>query len=446
MNGQRGRTEWKKFLLYLRPEIKLKNQISMKKINLLIVAAVAAFATVSCEKEVKPAAPMSPEQIEQKLSDVAVATLQEADPDIWKDWGLSAINLYQDIQQVAKDSKDFEYDAEKYAVKETEEKNGNVTTITRLIQLSLLKGDITVKDGQFVLEESNNPVNLTIPSNGKTYKLQLESTGESGNGIILSERTTTVEDKTVIKRRALLVPQKIAVHVTENGKMFLEGALFPVVEDKNNNGKLDEDDAIKGSAYIQTPDYSITLNDLYVTQDSVTGSVELFHGNTSILSINAEVELEVMISNAVKALTKSETDVIPDDITGTITLMGGQAIIKADIDAGDLFNKKMSYSSEADAKVVASAFNKNAKADLYFDNNPTIQASLVFSVEEDKENECWNIIPGLHFYDGSADMTYKEFANSFMTNKEAASPLMAEFGSFMTKFNTYFGEYLPKKK
>ncbi len=391
----------------------------MKKINLLIVAAVAAFATVSCEKEVKPAAPMSPEQIEQKLSDVAVATLQEADPDIWKDWGLSAINLYQDIQQVAKDSKDFEYDAEKYAVKETEEKNGNVTTITRLIQLSLLKGDITVKDGQFVLEESNNPVNLTIPSNGK---------------------------KTVIKRRALLVPQKIAVHVTENGKMFLEGALFPVVEDKNNNGKLDEDDAIKGSAYIQTPDYSITLNDLYVTQDSVTGSVELFHGNTSILSINAEVELEVMISNAVKALTKSETDVIPDDITGTITLMGGQAIIKADIDAGDLFNKKMSYSSEADAKVVASAFNKNAKADLYFDNNPTIQASLVFSVEEDKENECWNIIPGLHFYDGSADMTYKEFANSFMTNKEAASPLMAEFGSFMTKFNTYFGEYLPKKK
>lgn len=418
----------------------------MKKINLFIVAAIAAFATVSCEKEVKPAAPMSPEQVEQKLSDVAVATLQEADPDNWKDWGLSAINLYQDIQKVDKDSKDFEYDSEKYAVKETEEKKGNVTTITQLMQLSLLKGDITVKDGQFVLEESNNPVNLTIPSNGKTYKLQLESTGESGNGIILSERTTTDEDKTVIKRRALLVPQKIAVHVTENGKMFLEGALFPVVEDKNNNGKLDEDDAIKGSAYIQTPDYSITLNDLYVTQDSFTGSVELFHGNTSILSINAEVELEVMINNAVKALTKSETDFIPDDITGTITLMGGQAIIKADIDAGDLFNKRMSYTSEADAKVVASAFNKNAKADLYFDNNPTIQASLVFSVQEDKENGRWNIIPGLHFYDGSADMTYTEFANSFMTNKEAASPLMGEFGSFMTKFKKYFGEYLPKEK
>ena len=72
----------------------------MKKINLFIVAAIAAFATVSCEKEVKPAAPMSPEQVEQKLSDVAVATLQEADPDNWKDWGLSAINLYQDIQKV----------------------------------------------------------------------------------------------------------------------------------------------------------------------------------------------------------------------------------------------------------------------------------------------------------------------------------------------------------
>lgn len=422
----------------------------MKKFSSYLMAAVAAFAVVSCEKDVKPAAPMTPDEVEQKLSDVAVSVLQGAAPDNWKDWGLSAVNLYKDIQTISKNSEGFEYNADKIAIKETEEKKGNVTTITRIMQLSLLKGDIVEKDGKFTLTESNNPVSISLTSNGKAYKIQLESTGENGEGIIFSQRTRTYSDgekeETTIRRNGIVVPQKVAVHVTENGKMFLEAVITPTVEDKDKNGILDETDAIKGSAYIQTPDYSVTLNDLFVSQENMTASVELFHGNKSILSINAEVDLEVMVMNTVKALTKADTQIVPDDITGTITLMGGQAIIKADVDAGDLMGKKLRYSSEADAKLVAASFNKNAKADLYFDNNPTIQASLVFMVQEDKENESWNIIPGFHFYDGSADMTYMEFVNSFMTNKEASGPLMGEVASFKTNFNTYFGEYLPKKE
>lgn len=416
----------------------------MKKIYFIFLAGIAAFAAASCAKDVPPAEPMAPTQVQQKLSDVAVATLQEVDPDLWKDWGLSGIQLYEDFITLGKNTPADTYDISEIAFKETTEVNGNVTTITRILQLSLLKGDITESDGKFVYTESGKPLSFTLTSGGKTYKIQLESTGENGDGIIFSEHIysdLSEGGKTEIERSGMVVPQKAAIHITENGKLFMDVVLSPVVEDKNANGKLDEEDIISGSAYIQIPDYAITLRNLIASKDNITASVDLYHGNKSIVSINAEVELDLFVE-PVKAPSAS-VSLLPDDISGTISLLGGQALIKADIDLGDIRGISMAYSSKADADEVAAVFSKNAKADLYFDNNPTVQASLCFLTQQNAES--WLIVPGIHFYDGSADMTYIEFGTSFMTNTEVSTPTMGAVASFLTKIQTYFGEYLSKK-
>ena len=50
---------------------------SMKKTYRILLAGFAALAVFSCNKDVKPAAPMSCEEVQKKLSDVAVATIKE---------------------------------------------------------------------------------------------------------------------------------------------------------------------------------------------------------------------------------------------------------------------------------------------------------------------------------------------------------------------------------
>ena len=59
---------------------------SMKKTYRILLAGFAALAVFSCNKDVKPAAPMSCEEVQKKLSDVAVATIKEVDPDNYKEW------------------------------------------------------------------------------------------------------------------------------------------------------------------------------------------------------------------------------------------------------------------------------------------------------------------------------------------------------------------------
>ena len=72
----------------------------MKKTYSILLAGFAALAVFSCNKDVKPAAPMSCEEVQKKLSDVAVATIKEVDPDNYKEWGQSAIKLYTDYKTI----------------------------------------------------------------------------------------------------------------------------------------------------------------------------------------------------------------------------------------------------------------------------------------------------------------------------------------------------------
>ena len=423
----------------------------MKKTYSILLAGFAALAVFSCNKDVKPAAPMSCEEVQKKLSDVAVATIKEVDPDNYKEWGQSAIKLYTDYKTIGAQSEELDFD--EMMVKTTEEKSEGTEIITNIIRLSLLKGDVTVVDNKFVYKESENPFNMTIPSDGKTYKIQMECSGENGDGIILTESTRTVDEVTIIRRTGVVVPQKAAAHITQDGKQFMDIEIYPVIEDNNKSGMLDDTDVIKGHATVVIPGYSLTLNDFNASNDGITAALALMHGNTSVLSINGEVELETIVQD-LKSLTKAEAEfeTIPGDIKGNISLMGGQAIVKANIDGEDLWGVPTHYSSESEAKKAVKVFNENAKADLYFDNNPTIQASLCFmvekaSTEEEEEGDSWNVIPGFHFYDGvSGDMTYKEFLTSFTSNEEAFGPVMDAAGGFMGKIALYFPELMPKKK
>lgn len=411
----------------------------MKKIHLILCAGVLALAAISCGRDVQPAKPMSAPEVKQKLVTTATDVLKEVDPDNWKDWGQTGLKLIGALQQVEEGNMEsLGEDLE--AAMESIVTNDKQTIITTLIRLSLLKGDIVVEDNAFKYTKSNKQLNLTYEFEGKTYKAQLESSGESGDGIVVRERMyeefqndQLVSSETRITK--LVVPAKAAIHVTENGKLFLDAVVNPEVEDKNKNGYLDENDVVKGSAVIQIPGYELTLDDLSVSDEGATAAVELTHGNKAVLSVDAEVEMDLFIEQ-VKAVTVNSR---PDDISGTVKLMDGTAIIKADVDLQDLLGAEMYYATKEEAEKVAAVFAKNAKMDLYFDNNPTIQASLCFLVEQHESS--WEITPGMHLYDGSADVPVDVF---FDMTDEVWKPLNDDATSFLGKLTLYFHDLLPK--
>lgn len=409
----------------------------MKKLYLILCAGILALAAASCGKEIPPAKPMSAPEIKQKLANAAVDALKEVDPDIWKDWAqtwFKLANSFSDVQQG--NLEDFSDDLQE--AMQSIVSTGNKTTITNIFKLSQFKGDVTVVNNAFHYTKSNNPFNITYTLEGKTYKARLESSGESGDGIVLREREYEGlygSDQTEVQIDKLVVPAQAAVHVTQDGKAFLDAVINPVVEDKDKNGILDENDVIKGSATINIPGYSLALNNLSVSDDGVTAAIDLSHAGKNVLTLEGDVEMDLFIER-VKALNEVTVNSLPDDISAAASLLGGTVLLKADIDQGDLINAQPHYGTEAEARKVADVFTKNAKADLYFDNNPTIQASLYFLVEEDKI-EGWNIIPGVHLYDGSADVPLAEF---FDITEDVWKPVTGELTAFSTKLSKYFDE------
>lgn len=415
----------------------------MKKLYLILCAGILALAAVSCGKDVPSAKPMTAPEVKQKLADTAVDALKEVDPNLWKDWGQSGLKLIGALQNVEEGNLDNLGDDLEAAMRSVVTKDKK-TTVTLLLKLSQFKGDITVVNDAFQYTKSNNPLNITYVFEGKTYKAQLESSGESGDGILLRESEHEVfgsEEESEVRIIKLVAPAKAAIHVTENGKLFLDAVINPVIEDNNKNGILDDTDAIKGTATIQIPGYSLALNSLSISDEGVTAALDLSHDSKKVLYAEADMEMDLFIERVKAALDETTVNTKLDDITGTVSILGGAALLKADIDMGDLQNAETHYATEAEARKVAAVFTKNAKADLYFDNNPTVQASLCFLVEQD-DKELWEIIPGLHLYDGSADVPIVEF---FDLTEDVWKPVTGEFASFMSKISKYFGDLLPKK-
>jgi hypothetical protein len=398
----------------------------MKKLYLILCAGILAFAAVSCKQDVQPAKPMSGTEIKQKLANTAVDALKEVDPDNWEDWFKTATGLYNAIREVERGNlNDFSDDMEDAMV--SVETKDEKTFITTLIKLSLVKGDITVVNNAFVYTKSDKQLSITYAYNGKTYKAQLESEGENSDGITITKNESESEVRTV----KAVIPAKAAVRITENGNLFLNVIVTPAVEDKNKNGMLDEADAIKGSATIQIPDYELVLNDLYISDDNVKAAVRLSHSGKSVLAIEGQATMDLLVER-VKALAEFSINYIPKDVTGNISVLGGTALLRANANVEKLLNVGTHYESEADAKKAAETITKNLKADLYFDNNPTIQASLCVIVEKNISSG-WDVIAGIHLYDGSADVPASEF---FDLSEDVWKPVSGEFNAFVAKINS----------
>ena len=414
----------------------------MKKLYLILCAGILALAAVSCKKDaqpVEPAKPMSGAEVKQKLANTAVDALNEVDPDNWNAWAQTGMKLVNSIRQV--EGGNIQEISEDLRDAMTSIVEGDTkTTTTTLIKLSLVKGDITVEDNNFKYTKSNNPLNITYVLNGKTYKAQLESEGDNGDGITVSTREYEPIEagKTEVKIVKVAVPTKAAIHVTENGKLFLDAVIYPTVEDKNGNGELDENDAIKGSATIQIPDYTLTLSDLLISDASVKAAISLSHSGKAVLAIDAQASMDLFVER-VKSFDQVSLNYIPKSLNGNVSVLGGTALLKANANVEKLQEIKVHYESEDLAKSAAATISQNLKADLYFDNNPTIQASLCVMVQKNV-SEGWDVVAGVHLYDGSADVPASEF---FDLKDEVWEPVVGKANSFVTKIKDYFGGKQP---
>jgi hypothetical protein len=259
----------------------------------------------------------------------------------------------------------------------------------------------------------------------------MEASGESGEPFQLTEEITMYGTTTV----SIYVPGTVAVHVTENSVLYMDVVVNPSVDDVNGNGKLDEDDIIEGSAYVQIPAYKVTIDNLEAKQMSVAGVIELTHNSTSVLTLDGKVEYDIdvaaLIDNVVKASTKGNIPITVDDVTiNKLSLMGGQAYVVADVDIQDIQGLvDKTYSSESQAKAAAKAVDKSFKAELHFDNNSTVQASFTTLVEN--TGSGYALVPALAFADGSQPMSLEEFFEGGDT--KVWEPVLAKITEYSLK-------------
>lgn len=419
----------------------------MKKILTYICAGALVLSTFSCAKDPwnftpdnRKVAPMTPAQVADNLNETGVAVLNETDPDLWKEWGQTGLKLMDQFKNVI-DTEDaieeFADDLEELMSAVAQQDLYKVTTIT--VKLSQVKGDFTVVNNTLVYKKSENPFNLTYQYAGKTYVLKLEAK-DSNNQIIVN---TYVNDYDKKKEITILdVPSMAAIHVTENGNLYLDLVTYPIVNDVDKDGKLGNNDTIEGSATLQIPGYKLELNSLKVSEDGGSARVAFFHNNKRVLAVEGGVELDFASQKeSVKAITRIFR--VVDDTEFNILLADGKAVIKGQVDVEDI--KKMSEGdiddTEAAMKAIAAAINKDCDVNLYFNGNSTVQASLVFMAVMSKDSDYWHIVPGLHFYDGSADITLEDFVKNYVGNFEDT---VGKLASFKTKLTNYFHDLIAK--
>ena len=423
-----------------RTFLKTLIQLTMRKLHMIIFAGLAVLAA-SCGKDPKPAAPMAPVQVQEKLSETAVNVLNELNPDNWKDFGQSALSLMTEINNMKSGNmKDLSKDLQDLFVTKNTDPATQYKTVVTLIKLSLITGDITTEDGAWKYTKSDKPINITMVHDGKTYKAQLESTGESDVALTFMTSTGDTHSSTT----KIYVPTKAAIHVTEDNKQFLDLTIYPNIEDKD--GILDENDTIGGSISLQIPGYSLNITDLTLTQEEAKGKMEIMHGSTSILYMDGNVDLilqpasKASLPGLIRSMNKAEIK--------TLSLMGGQAILEANVNVTDLVKVDFkSVATEAEAQAMARALNSTFKVNLRFDNNPTVQSSFIAMVKDNGEDEAesrYTVEPGLHFYDGSDDMLLLD--EFFDITQEAWEPMISKASTLLIKFNTYFGDLLKEFK
>lgn len=403
----------------------------MKKLTVILCAGLVALAAVSCKKGEEPVvAPMTPDQTEQKLVQVAVNAINEVDPDNWGGWLKTCYGLESTLANLAGDDglEDLADDLRTLFV--TEEKVGNVDVIKAIIRLSQIKGNLTIENNILKYTKGDNSLNLVMTYEGKTYKAWIESTGESATPIEVFSREFETEKNIV----SVYVPQTAAVHVTENNSLFLDLVVNPVVSDNNQNGKLDDGDAVSGSLTFQIPNYALAINNMSVSETAVSGVISFTHGSTTILSLDGKVEFEY---HGLKSLIPPGFEMDDIDIN-SLSVMNGQAILKGSVDWEDIdaILSNESYASQSDAETASRALNNSVKAQLFFDNNYSIcQAWFTTKVKAANQGGDYYVVPAIAYADG----TVKTF-DEYSFQDEVWDPVKVAATNFADKVN----KLLPK--
>jgi len=400
-----------------------------------------AFAAVSCHKdEPKPAPPMSPAEQQAKLNDAGVASIKEIDPDNWREFAETSIQLAQNFNYVNKGNYDELADQLERWFQAVQSGDGYETYVVTL-QLSKLKGDCTIKNNVFHYTPSDNPLTLVyeFDGNGKTYKFSFEATEGDSTAYEVNRSEWggwNEQDKPVQKTEIVkaVIPTHVAIHVTENAVAFIDFTADPTVKDLNKDGVIDEKDEILANIRLSIPGYVLTLDQLHYASMSVSTDVELLHGNKSVIA--AHLNGKLSFREWVKAT--SQGDLTFTNIDGEIRHLGGEVILKGkvDVEQGNAISATEGIATEAEARQLAAKMEQSFSAEIYYDNNPTLQAKFCVLVVEDSGSHTWSLEPGIHFFDGSEDMGFYDFFNA-----QDFKPLMDQVNTFMGKISLYFYKY-----
>ena len=416
--------------------------MNMKRIAVLLCAGVMALAAVSCQKDSpKPAPPMSPAEQQARLNDAGIASLKEIDPDNWRSFAETCIQLAQNFKYVDEGNYgELAQQMERW-FQAVQAGDGYETYVVTL-QLSKLKGDCTIKNNVFHYTPSDNPLTLVyeFDGNGKTYKLSFEATEGDTNvyEINRSEWGSWDEHGNPVEKTEIdkaVIPTHVAVHVTENTVSFIDFTADPTVKDLNKDGVIDWDDEVLANIRLSIPGYVLSLDQLRYASMAVATDVELLHGNKSVIA--AHLNGKLGIREWVKA-SLPQGDVTLSYVDGEIRHLGGEVILKGKMDneLGNSIATTTGIATEAEARQIAAKLEQAISAELYYDNNPTLQAKFCVLVLEDSSNHTWYLDQGIHFFDGSEDMRLEDFFNA-----EDFKPLLDQVNTFTGKLSLYFYKY-----
>lgn len=444
----------------------------MKKLTILLCAALAAMTVLSCNKGPKEEAAISPDNQLSKLSSTAVSLLKEADPNYWGPFVKRAQGLFGELSAAAPGNVGFDSfkgaieeggEAEEYSLEEDVYnwihalvESDHYSLYLTSIRLSMFTGDITLKEvddegykyNEFVYTRSANPLNLVHVYDGKTYKFQFEARDADNNIVGIRQNI----DKEEEHRTELYFPTKVAVHVTENGASFMDLSIEPRLSDLNWDEFLNYSDEIHANATLTIPGYTLSAQNAVLTLHGISGKLELFHGNTSLIALDGEVEIDALdIPTGVGIFSNGGEDVnmyslilntalyCANRAEGIMKLMGGQVVLNGEVYPHNLLlAMRQPIGSDEDwdqddLRDVSSALQALVNVKVSYDNGSRVQSVLVLNpAKENESDEHYSFIWGLRF----PDQSFKDFED--LAQSEAFDVVIGQLAIFIQHGNAIF--------
>jgi len=408
----------------------------MKKIFLYGAVVLAAISLFSCEKtDTTPESPagsetpggpgtpggpaLTPSQHQEKLDAVAVEFLKEVDPDVWHQPVEDLLDVALELGQYEEGNLDedlLEYVAGLWRTVPV----GGEPSAVWVIKLSDLKGDITVVDNEFHWTQSNNPLNFTYNS----FKVTLEAR-DSNQKLFITEMDGDDGAEDIY----VMVPSRLALNITKDGAPYASLELQASISGLDSDGNLGEHTVASVSASASIAGFVLTIEELKASMEEVQAALSLTFNGKELVYASASSQLSL------QALVKSVSGNGLRDASLMDQIRFKSAVAYLKILGGKVINKA-SVTVPEDEASDTETINKSINVDLFYDNDEsTVQASFVAIPDGDGD---W--LPGLHFYDGSADKVYYEFFT-----EKAFDSTITWMDTDIDHFYQYFEKYFSKE-